>query len=120
MGGDLFSQTPAQEAKAEAIERVGANAPSEWVRKARAVTLGVARANPEGFTSDAVWCVLDACGYGNPPEPRALGAVFHAMARDGFIIKTGRYLPSERESNHARPVAEWKLAVALDPSSPLV
>ena len=108
MSGDLFSQ--AQAAKAEAIERVEANAPQAWLAKASQVTLDIARVNPQGFTSDAIWWILDACGYGNPPEPRALGAVFQALAREGLIEKTGEYRDSERSENHARPVCVWRAA----------
>lgn len=56
---DLFSSAPpppvtAHEAKIEAVERVGANAPSEWMRKAMEVTRGLAQAKPQGFSSDDV------------------------------------------------------------------
>lgn len=108
---DLFSSTaPAQVAKIEAIERVGANAPSEWMRKAMEVTRGLAQAKPQGFSSDDVWFVLDACGYGSPPEPRALGAVFQNLARERIIVKTGEYRDSERVECHNRPIPVWRLA----------
>lgn len=114
---DLFS-SPAQEAKAEAIARVEANAPSAWLAKARQVTMDLAKANPQGFTSDSVWWILEACGYGSPPEPRALGAVFQMLAREKIIVKTGEYRDSERAECHGRPIPIWRLGGALDNASP--
>lgn len=110
---DLFD-SHAQEAKDAAIQQVAENAQSAWLEQARRTTLRIAKAHPQGFTSDAVWFVLSACGYGHPTEPRAMGAVFHALARNGLIRKTGEYRDSERAECHGRPIAVWRLAVSLD------
>lgn len=97
----------AQEAKREALERVERNAPSEWLASARAIATRVAMAHPNGFTTDAIWDVLDASGLGHPPEPRALGAVMAALARERIITKTGAYVDSKRAECHGRTICIW-------------
>jgi hypothetical protein len=55
--------------------------------------------------------VWDALGENRPVEPRALGAVMKAMARDGKIRATGEYRKSARTDCHARPVAVWRVVL---------
>ena len=43
-------------------------------------------------------------------EPRALGAVTRKLVRAGLIEKTGRYVTSNRKSNHAQPIPVWRRA----------
>jgi hypothetical protein len=99
--GTLFD---AQEAEEEAIARVGANAPEDWVMRARQATQHVAGSRFD-FTTDHVWDVL---GDDKPHEPRALGAVLKNLAREGIIRQTGEYRKSDRVENHRRPVAVWR------------
>lgn len=99
---------PAQEAKREAIERVERNASPDFLGFARTVALRIAHAMPNGFTTDAIWEVLDAAGV-KPPEPRALGAVMQKLAREGQIRKTGDYVDSTRPACHGRPIPVWAL-----------
>lgn len=105
MDHPLFS---AQEAKREAIERVERNASLDFLVFARTVALRIASAQQNGFTTDAIWEVLDAAGV-KPPEPRALGAVMQKLAREGLIRKTGEYVDSCRAACHGRPVPIWTL-----------
>lgn len=96
-------------AKDEAIDRVERNAPPDWIATARTVALRIAHAIPSGFTTDAIWTILEASGNGNPPEPRALGAVMKRLADEGVIRKTGEYVNSLRPECHNRPIPIWTL-----------
>jgi hypothetical protein len=100
---------PAQEAKREAIERVERNASPDFLDFARTIALRIAAAQPNGFTTDAIWEVLDASGV-KPPEPRALGAVMKRLADEGLIRKTGEYVDSTRAVCHGRLLAIWAKA----------
>jgi hypothetical protein len=102
--GTLFD---AEQARDEAIARVEAHAPEGWVQRARDTVTLIAIARFD-FTTDHVW---DALGEDRPPEPRALGAVMKAMARDGHIRATGEYRKSTRVDCHARPVAVWRVVL---------
>jgi hypothetical protein len=97
----------AEEARDEAIARVEANAPERWLQRAHDTVQLIALARFD-FTTDHVW---DALGDDRPAEPRALGAVMKAMARDGKIRATGEYRKSERADCHARPVAVWRVCL---------
>jgi hypothetical protein len=97
----------AMEARDEAIARVEAHAPERWLERARDTVLSVAGTRFD-FTTDQVW---DALGEDRPVEPRALGAVMKAMARDGKIRATGEYRKSDRVDCHARPVAVWRVCL---------
>jgi hypothetical protein len=101
--GTLFE---AEEARDEAVARAGLGA-GDWIGRARGAVQSVALARFD-FTSDEVWDVL---GDDRPDEPRALGAVMKAMARDGLIRATGEYRKSARVDCHARPVAVWRVVL---------
>lgn len=94
--------TDATAARDAALAIVEAAAPGVWLDLARH-TIRTLAATGEPFTSDAVWERI-----GQPPEPRALGAVMRGLARDGVIVSTGTYHPSQRVQNHCRPVAVWR------------
>lgn len=93
----------AEEARDEAVARAAFGA-GDWIGRARDAVQLVALARFD-FTADHVWDVL---GEDRPVEPRALGAVMKAMARDGLIRATGEYRKSGRVDCHARPVAVWR------------
>ena len=97
----------AEQARDEAIARVEAHAPEGWLQRAHDTVQLVALARFD-FTTDQVW---DALGEDRPQEPRALGAVMKAMARDGKIRATGEYRKSHRADCHARPVAVWRVVL---------
>lgn len=102
----LFS---AQDAKTEAIARAEKNAAPDFLATASTIVLRLASAMPHGFTTDAVWEVLDASGI-KTHEPRALGAVMKQLADGGYITKTGAYVDSLRPECHCRPIPIWKKA----------
>jgi hypothetical protein len=87
-----------------AAQRALAAAPTGWELAARAAILGVAANRPGGFTADDVW----ATGLAPPPEPRALGGVMQAIAKERTIRKTGRFVATTRGSRHGAPVAVWE------------
>lgn len=90
----------------KAAQRALAAAPSGWELSARAAVLRVAARQPGGFTSDDVW----AEGLPAPPEPRALGGVMLAIAKERTIRKTGRFIATTRGSRHGAPIAVWEKA----------
>lgn len=97
----------AEDARDEAIARVEANAPESWLQRAKDTVTMVSLARFD-FTTDDVWEVM---GEDRPSEPRALGAVMKAMAKDGVIRATGEYRKSVRVGCHARPVAVWRVVL---------
>lgn len=88
----------------KAAQRALAAAPSGWEIAARAHVLRVAARQPGGFTADDVW----ADGLAPPPEPRALGGVMQAIAKERTIRKTGRFVATTRGSRHGAPIAVWE------------
>jgi hypothetical protein len=98
----LLDRKAAAEAKKEAIERVQAHAPAEWLSLAERVVLTLAHST-ETFTTDDVWRIIP-----KPPEPRALGAVLHRLAKRGVIARTGQYVSTAQESRHHAPIAVWR------------
>lgn len=86
-----------------ALVDVEANAAPTWLDVAR----GIVRAMPPGheFTTDDVWVSL---GDVRTHEPRAMGAVMRGLQRDGVIVNTRQYRPSERAECHARPIPVWR------------
>jgi hypothetical protein len=97
----------AEEARDEAIERVGNAAPRDWMDDAKSAAMLVALARFD-FTTDDVWKAL---GDAAPPEPRAMGAVMKSLAAEGRIRATGEYRKSVRVECHARPVAVWRVCL---------
>lgn len=105
----LFDAQQGKAAKEEALERVKKNAPPSWLSTARAIATRLARAKPNGFTTDDVWAILDETGVGNPPEPRAMGSVMASLARERIIRKKAvPPIPSMRVACNRRPVAVWE------------
>jgi hypothetical protein len=87
----------------EALEQVAQGESSAWVDTLRDMVVLVAREKEE-FTSDDVWRWLAEL----PSEPRILGSVMSALAKEGLIEKTGTYRKSKRPECHARPLAVWR------------
>lgn len=95
-----------ERARDEALVRVDAHADDDWKREAREAVLHAATHRAE-FTTDYIWWLLDQRGATPPHEPRAMGAVMRAAAREGLIVKTDRVHDSVRPASHRRPVAVW-------------
>lgn len=113
MQGDLFTSdaygaqlppTPSgEQLRDEAIARVSANAPPNWIDDAINAIRHVALKH-RLLSSDDVWPLVI-----QPPEPRALGAAFQEAARRGIIRKTDRVIASRRPECHGRPIAVWEV-----------
>lgn len=97
--GDLLAEL--------AVADVEANADDTWLREARDALTQLIRAG-RPFTTDDVWAVLDARGVPAPREPRAMGAVTRAAAREERMVKTREYVNSTRPGCHARPIPVWR------------
>lgn len=89
-------------ARDEAIEAVDRAADPEWKAEALAAVREMALRRDE-FTSDDVW---DA-GLAKTREDRALGPIFLAAARAGWISRTDRVRPSHR-SSHGSGKVIWR------------
>ncbi len=91
-------------------ERVGEHAPDEWTRYALAAVRQAAR-SAEEFTTDEPRAELERRGIGDPPEPRAWGAVMREAASRGWCEATDQTRPTERPDAHRRPVRVWRSLV---------
>lgn len=85
-----------------------------WLLRALEVVMALADGE-RSFTSD------DVLGRIGPPapgsDPRALGHVFKAVHRDGFIVPTGRSLVSIRQDRQRGLVREWRGVRGKDAST---
>jgi hypothetical protein len=88
----------------EAIERVRRHANAEW-RQAAYLSGAILAESHRTLTS------LDVRRNVHPRfnthEPRALGAVMRALAKNEIIEPTGDYVKSNLRHNHNRPVRVW-------------
>jgi len=98
---NLFNQA----AKAEALERVEANANSEW-KEAALKSIHYRARHFALVTANDVFDDLEHLGLFTH-ENRALGAVFQKAARNGWIVKTDRTVASTRKTRHAGDVRVW-------------
>tara|TARA_Y100000590_G_C15725159_1_gene1014950 strand:- start:3164 stop:3466 length:303 start_codon:yes stop_codon:yes gene_type:complete len=90
----------------EAISKASRNADPIWSAIATRAVKYASRMNPQGFTSDDVWALLE--DRAGPREPRALGAIFRRLKKNGVIVSTGTYRKSARSECHGRPVLIWR------------
>lgn len=91
----------ALEARDRAITRAGSHANEAWMSQALDAIRMVARTQP-ALTSEDIHELVVAGTH----EPRALGAVFRAAQREGWIT-AGPYVKSRRRESHCRPVRQW-------------
>lgn len=98
----LLDLIEAERQRDEAMAQAEAHADPDWLERARAVVLDVARIH-DSFTADDVWSFLE-----KPREPRALGPVLKGLAQEGLIHSTGQYRKSTRR--HAAAVVVWRKA----------
>lgn len=102
-----FSFIAAAAARDEAIDRVEANAADHWKAAAEFAALEVARRG-KPFTTDEVWRALVLQGVGQPHEPRAMGAIFRKLAREGVIRPLeDDFQKSIMTACHRRPKQRW-------------
>jgi hypothetical protein len=84
------------------------NAPAEWRDRAWEALAEWLRTRPLLHVDD-FWAEAD---IEEPPEPRALGALFRRAAREGMMTKTDQWLPSVR--SHGAPKVVWR-SLVYDP-----
>lgn len=87
------------------LERVAEAADDGWLDQARALLREYLRAH-ETCHVDDWWAFAQERGLPEPREARALGAVFAAARRAGWMQKTGRSLPSVRSNGSEKPL--WR------------
>lgn len=90
----------------DAIQRVGEHAHPEWLAEARDAVYVVALRLPQ-FTTDDVWDAMQDVEV-TTHEPRALGAVMRAAAKEGICAPSLGYVNSRRRACHLRPLRVWK------------
>lgn len=103
---DKWVKDNAWQAKEDAIAEAEEHANSAWRETALAVVWNVARYS-RLFTTDLVWADLAHQPVATH-EPRAMGAIMQAAAREGTVRATERYWPSTRAKCHGRPVRVWE------------
>lgn len=99
------------EGRDNGMARAEEGAGPEWMARAEAAVMQVARTKAQ-FTTDDVWLVLD-----KPREPRALGPVLHRLARAGILENVG-FQKTVQASRHRAPVAQWKMVRGMPLSDP--
>lgn len=112
-----FSAKGAGDARDAAIDQVETNADDAWKDKAAQAVSILASGNRE-FTTDEVWALLATAGIDvSTHEPRAMGAIMRACAREGLIEATDRTRCSVRVACHRRPVRVWR-SLRFEPTTP--
>ena len=76
---------------------------TDWQKRALNAVRYIASVRAE-FTTDAVWHILGE----TPKEPRQLGPVMSAAARERVCVATDRTHISTRPENHRRPLTVWE------------
>ncbi len=94
------------EGREEGIARSYNASPPEWRAAAREAAITAALMH-ERFTTDAIW----ELGLAKPPNSAtALGNVLRQLAREGVLVKTGRFVPTNQAASHKSPICEWRRA----------
>lgn len=105
---DLFAPSP----KAVGIQRADDHASTRWKALATQCVRICADTLPD-FTSDDIWAALAHSTKDiieGERNPSALGPVMLAMARTGYITKTGTVRPSKRPAQHGQEIRVWRKA----------
>lgn len=76
---------------------------SDWIRDAKDIVRNLA-AKQQFLTADDFWARIQS----KHEEPRAFGAIFPAVAREGLIRRTGRFQNSTRTECNHRPMRVWE------------
>ena len=104
---NLLDIIAATEAKEQAIQQVATNTNPYWAAQCRTIIQQIATTT-NTFTTDDIWQALHDAYLPTPHEPRAIGAILTAMARENLITATDTYRTSARAACHARPIRVWK------------
>lgn len=92
----------AERRRDDAIEAVEAAADPDWIALAWDTLISYLKTHDEFFVDD-LW---SSTGLPEPREARALGPVVLRAARDGFMVKSGRFRKSVRSNMTEKPV--WR------------
>lgn len=101
----------ALQSRDEGMDRVDANADSEW-KDVALVTVYACASIHRTFTADDVWLWIPEHVYTH--EPRALGPVMVRAVKEGWIRASDSFQPSKRESRHACPLRVWVSLIAKE------
>jgi hypothetical protein len=92
-----------------AVERVTLKERKEWRElHDRELMLFLVRRGSVPFLAEDFRAFFARRGHPNPHHPNVWGAMWFAAARDGVVVKTGKYLPMQDRRSHARVTAEWR------------
>ena len=95
--------TLADMAKHEAMGRSEFHADAEW-KTAALEAVRLAALHLPKFTTNQVWPMIDKDTH----DGRAMGAIMQRAAKQGYIVATNIWLPSDSVTNHARPQRVWR------------
>ena len=102
----LFDLAQGEEAKA-AGQELAANADRAWPWKQQALgAIWDLAATGTPFTADDVIARVGLPSWGTNNN-NAVGAIFSAAVKRGWIVPTGVYRKSRRPKSHARVIAVW-------------
>ena len=109
----LFSGPPIS-TKEQALAQVGRNADTEWKDAALKSIQHRAR-HCASVSANDVFADLEQLGI-RTHENRAIGAIFLKAARNGWITKTDRTIPSTRKTRHHGDVRVWSSCIHQVPA----
>ena len=89
-------------ARDAAICQVEAHADEDW-RVAALEAVRLAALHLPKFTTNQVWPMIAKDTH----DGRAMGAIMQRAAKQGYIVATNIWLPSDSVTNHARPQRVW-------------
>lgn len=72
------------------------------------LTAFVASCGGAEFTADDIRDALDACGIGRPHHANAYSAIIRVARSRGWLVPTGRYVPSRRTERHASMIPVYR------------
>jgi hypothetical protein len=99
-----------QERAREGCARAARGANPLWLREMYGFGLQAARMYPE-ITSNHLRAIHDEHGKYTTRTQSAIGQLMKDLKRDGVIVRTGRWVRSDRPGHHTRPLPVWKSLV---------
>ena len=103
----VYDPVAAARAKDYSMTQVKQHADHDWKVEAARIVRYLASTREE-FTTDAVWYLLEQFTDVSTHEPRAMGPIMLAAAKNGQIRATDRTTKSVRVVNHMRPIQVWR------------
>lgn len=99
----------AEEARDDGIRTVAASEAPFVAVAFRALELLARNSHGSTLTSEDVWTVMAAGGFGKPAEPRAMGPVMQRGVREGLIRPTDTFRKGTMRSRHAAPIRVYEV-----------